>query len=194
MKNLLSPETTQEVLDALNEAISEGPWEQSNFLRAIGKNLNDMRDEISANVSGGSPAQKAVMDSNIASQIALRKEQLEVFVALYTSDGKTLSSWERLIANLPRQIVSRPIYMDEDALKSFIRSKENIQNEAYVSVYINQQDVLSLGPDRTPKDKLGKSLLTLKDNAVVLDNVNRFVHVSGIYQYRQGRLVKVVNG
>lgn len=192
MKDLLSAEKAQEIIDALDEAIQDGPWSRSNFLAAIGKNLQDMREEMAGKMAAASSvATRAQVDPQLASRMALRKEQVEIFVALYCSDGQILSAWERLIANLPKQIVSRPIYADEESVKSVIRNKDNIQNEAYVSVYVNPQDLLSLTPDRIPKDKLGQALLTLKDNSLLLENVNRFVHLSGIYQYTQGRLVLV---
>ena len=47
-----------------------------------------------------------------------------------------------------------------------------------------------MSADKTPVDKLGKPLLTLKDKSLSLDNINRFVHITGTYQYGQGRLVK----
>jgi intracellular multiplication protein IcmQ len=87
-------------------------------------------------------------------------------------------------------MISRPIYADEEDIKALLRTKENKANEGYVSMYISQSDILPLQSDKIPVDKLGKPLLTLKDKSLSLDNINRFVHKSGIYQYSQGRLVK----
>ena len=87
-------------------------------------------------------------------------------------------------------MISRPIYADEEDIKALIRTKENKINEAYVSMYISQSDILPLPADKIPVDKLGKPLITLKDKSLSLDNINRFVHESGSYQYSQGRLVK----
>ena len=101
-----------------------------------------------------------------------------------------MQSWERILMNLPKQMISRPIYDDEADIVALIKTKENKNNEAYVSMYISQGDILTISADRTPVDKLGKSLLTLKDKSLSLDNINFFVHQTGTYQYKQGRLIK----
>ena len=101
-----------------------------------------------------------------------------------------LQAWERIITNLPKQMLSRPIYALEEDVNNFIKTKENKNNEAYVSFYINPLDILTLATEKMHLDKLGKPLLTLKDNALILENIERFVHVTGEYQFVKGRLIK----
>jgi len=101
-------------------------------------------------------------------------------------------TWERIIANLPKQMISRPIYANEKDVKDIIKTKVNKTNEAYVSMYVNQTDILFTEAEKTPKDKLGKALLSLKNKSLILDNVNRFVHESGVYKLTHARLVKNV--
>lgn len=187
MKEELSEQQTQAILKALDDAIDNGPWDESNFLRVIGKNLQVLREEFASQVNA-SP-EKLKFASHLANRIALRTGQQEIFVSLYTSEGMKLNSWERLLTNLPKQIISRAIYANEDDVMTWIRSKDNPTNEAYVSIYINQSDLLSLSAEKTPKDKLGKPLLTLKDKAISLDNINRFVHKTGTFQFVHGRLI-----
>ena len=191
MKDELSKQQTDAILKALDDAIEQGPWEESNFLRVIGKNLHEIHDGFVARINRtGVNGASLGMASHLANRIALRNGQQEIFVALYSSDGTNISSWERILTNLPKQMISRPIYADEEDIKALIRTKPNKINEAYVSMYINQSDILILSVDKTPLDKLGKSLLTLKDKSLNLDSINRFVHLSGTYQYSHGRLVK----
>lgn len=189
MKEKISEEQASEILKALDEAIDTGPWEESNFLRVIGKNLHEIRDKFVALVQQAGESGDA-RASDLANRIALRSGQQEIFIALYSSKGSQLQSWTHILANLPKQMVSRPIYAHEKDVKSFIKSKSNPVNEAYVSMYINQNDVLTQPPEKIPVDKLGKPLLTLKDNSLKLENINRFVHASGVYQYSSGRLIK----
>jgi intracellular multiplication protein IcmQ len=134
--------------------------------------------------------EKTKIASHLLNRVALRAGQQEVFVSLYSSEGSVLQSWEPIVANLPKQMVSRPIYADEEDIKALIKTKEKKNNEAYVSMYIAQSDILILPSDRTPMDKLGKSLLILKDKSLSLDNINRFVHQSGVYRYVNGKLIK----
>lgn len=189
MKDILSDQQNEAILKALNDAIENGPWEQSNFLKVIGKNLVEIRDDFVKQLGTRSQAQIKA-ESHLANRIALRSGQQEVYISLYSSDGLNMQSWERIVANLPRQMISRPIYGDEENVKAILKTKENKQNEAYVAIYINQSDILSLPPDKASVDKLGKALLSLKDKSLNLDNISRFVHLSGVYRYINGHLVK----
>ncbi|KTC68123.1 IcmQ protein [Legionella birminghamensis] len=188
MKENLGDKQAEDILKALDEAIESGPWEESNFLRVIGKNLREIRENYSRSLSSSSAKNNS--NATLLNRVALRSGQQEVFIALYSSEGNNLQSWERILANLPRQVISRPIYTDEENVKFMIKSKENKLNEAYISVFINQSDILLLSADKTPQDKFGKPLLTLKDRAINLENINRFVHYSGTYKYMKGRLIK----
>jgi intracellular multiplication protein IcmQ len=189
MKDELSEQQTDAILKALNDAIEQGPWDESNFLRVIGKNLREIRDGFASQLQA--PAhEKSKIASHLANRVALRSGQQEIFIALYSSNGTNIQSWERILMNLPKQMISRPVYDNEEDIRAVIKTKENKDNEAYVSMYISQTDILALSADKMPVDKRGKGLLTLKDKSLSLDNINRFVHTSGIYQYAQGRLVK----
>jgi intracellular multiplication protein IcmQ len=189
MKDELSEKQTDAILKALDDALKEGPWDDSNFLRVIGKNLREIRDGF-ANQLNSKEQEKAKLASNLANRVALRSGQKEIFIALYSFDGSNLQSWERIIINLPKQTVSRPIYENEEDIRAIIKTKENKNNEGFVSIYVNQSDILPMTPDKTPVDKLGKPLLTLKDKVLSLDNINYFAHVTGTYQLAQGRLIK----
>jgi intracellular multiplication protein IcmQ len=191
MKDKLSDAQNEAILKALNDAIEKGPWEQSNFLKIIGKNLVEIRAGFLSQLGASSQAQLKA-ESNLANRIALRSGQQEVYVSLYSADGSNMQSWEKIVTNLPRQMISRPIYADEEDVKAAIKIKENKQNEAYVAIYINQSDILALSTDRISVDKLGKMLLSLKDKTLNLDNISRFIHISGIYQFVNGRLIKNV--
>lgn len=189
MKEILSDQQNEAILNALDEAINNGPWDQSNFLRAIGKNLNDIRENF-VNQLDTRTRQQLKADTYLANRMALRSGQQEVFVSLYSADGTNMQSWERIVSNLPRQMISRPIYASEEQVRELIKIKENKQNEAYLGIYINQTDVIPLSPDKTLSDKLGNLLLTLKDKTLDLENISRFVHSTGIYQFDRGRLLK----
>lgn len=189
MKDILNDEQNKAILEALDEAIKNGPWDKSNFLRAIGKNLNEIRDDFVKKANARSREQVKT-DIYLASRLALRSNQQEIFVSLYSADGSNLQSWERIIVNLPRQMISRPIYAEEEQVKALLKTKENKQNEAYVDIYINSTDIIPPHPDKAIVDKLGNTLLTLKDKTLHLENISRFVHISGVYQFSRGRLIK----
>ncbi len=188
MKDILSDQQNEAILKALDEAIKEGPWDESNFLRAIGKNLNEIRENFVNQL--GAKAQSFKSEAHLAHRMALRSGQQEVFVSLYSADGTNMQTWEKIVANIPRQMISRPIYANEEHVKAVIKTKENKQNEAYLGIYINQSDIIPLPPDKILLDKLGNTLLSLKDRTLDLDNISCFVHVSGHYRFDRGRLIK----
>ncbi len=191
MKDQLTPEQTASILKALKEAIDQGPWSDSNFLKLIGKNLCDIRDRFVSELQGpGLDASKEA--AHHANKMALRSGQREVFIALYAFDGNNIQSWERMVFNLPNQVTSRPIYANEQDVQALIKTKTNKNNEAYVTMFIQEGDILMVSPDKTLVDRLGKPLLMLKNKTLRLDNVGRFVHVSGTYHFAHGRLVKQV--
>ena len=190
MNNQISNDQNEAIVKALNTAIADGPWDKSNFLRVIGKNLVELRDGFVRQINASSKFQLKA-ESHLANRVALRAGQQEIFISIYSSDGNNIQTWERIIANLPKQIISRPIYADEEDIKAVLKMKEHKHNEAYVAVYINQTDILPLPPDRASVDKLGKPLLSLKDKTIKLDNISRFVHSSGVYRLNISRLVKI---
>lgn len=191
MKDELTEQQAQTILKALDETIATGPWEESNFLRVIGKNLREIRENFAKQLGGDLRMQeKYKTESNLANRIALRAGQQEVFIALYSTEGTNMQAWERILANLPRQMISRPIYADEKDVQYSIKAKANKANEAYVAIYIDQNDLLTVAQDKIPMDKHGRPLLSLKDRSLNLENIIRFVHLSGVYRYSKGRLVK----
>lgn len=190
MKDELTDQQSKAILEALDEAIETGPWEESSFLRVIGKNLREIREGFANRVSGGRGSEKSRAESHLKKQTAMRVGLQEVYIALYSSEGGNIQSWERILANLPRHMISRPIYANEEAVKYLIKSKENKMNEAYVAIYINESDILAVSPDKTIIDKFGKPLMNLKDKTLNLENISRFVHMLGVYHYHKGRLIK----
>lgn len=185
----LTKQQVDALLKAFDDALEQGPWAASGFLQVIGRSLLEIRNGF-ANRMDASSQKNADAAASIANQMALRSDQKKIYIVLYSFEGSNLKSWERIVSNLPRQIISRPIYSEEEDVIAIIKTKENKINEAYVSIYINESDILQMPSDKLPLDKLGKKLLTLKDRSLKLDNIDCFVHQSGRYQFSQGRLIK----
>ncbi|MBA4695848.1 MAG: Dot/Icm secretion system protein IcmQ [Legionella sp.] len=191
MKDELTQEQTETILNALETALSEGPWDQSNFLRIIGKKLQKIHDDFASHVHH-KPSEALTTTPTHSQKTALESEDtLKVFISLYAAEGNKIPVWERVIANLPRQLISRPIYSEEIDVQTLIKSKEKQRNEAYVVAFVPRKSILTGDPQKMPKDKFGKSLYMLRERALTLDNIERFVHASGTYHYIKGHLVKV---
>jgi intracellular multiplication protein IcmQ len=185
----LSPEKLKEIADALDRVVNELPWEQSVFLKALGKKFENIRNEFKESTGqSGEHIEQAEKDKN---KFALKENQLEVFVSIYSAQGADLKQWDPIITNLVAQSVSRPTYSTEKAVREMIRSKANQVNEGYVSVHISKDDLLTSSPDRVPRDKLGNILLSLKERAIKKENIRNFYHKSGVYLYHPGTLSRI---
>lgn len=189
-KNKLSEKQVHTVLDSLRELLERGPWNNSAFLRVLGKKIQKSHDDLAERAGRAKQAEGHQTTEYIKPQ-ALSETQQEVFIALYSSDGGKLESWEKILMNLPRQAISRPIYAEKKAIQKVFKERRNHLNEAYVSIYISRDLILPTPIEKTPKDRFGNELLTLKNKAFELDNIMRFVHASGEYKYTKGRLIKM---
>lgn len=184
----LSKEKLQEIADALDRVVSDLPWQQSVFLKALGKKFEIIRDEFIEN-SGLKPKDEA---SHVKKDpFALKDNQIEVFVALYNAQGGDIKQWTKVLMNVSKLSISRPIYSTEKAVREMIRSSAHMANEGYVSAHINKSDILPAPEDRAPRDKLGNILLLLKETAITPQCVRKFYHKSGIYTLKKGELERI---
>jgi len=191
-KNKFSDKQLNVILKSLRELLERGSWNTSAFLRVIGKKLQKVHDDFAARVHNAQQGFSHASAQDSMQHMPLETQQ-EIFIALYASDGANIQSWEKILMNLPRQAISRPVYAEATAIQHVFKERKSHLNEAYVVMYINRDAILPTPLDKTPKDRFGTDLLTLKNTALSLDNVIRFVHASGIYTYNKGRLTKVLD-
>ena len=150
----------KEFLSALDKSIASGSWDETTFVLIIGKKLKEMREKLAEDIKNAEDETDLSSDflyKNLAMQNSLR----EVYIALYSLEGSRLQSWEQIIINLRKQMVSRPVYATEEEAVAIIKTKEKKINEAYVSVFVKEEDVLHMPADKAPVDKLGQNMLVL---------------------------------
>lgn len=186
----LSKQKLQEIADALDRVVSDLPWQQSVFLKALGKKFETIRDEF-VESSGLKPKEAATHAKK--DPFALKDDEIEVYVALYNAQGTDLKQWAKIISNISTLSISRPTYSTEQAVREMIRSSANILNEGYVSVHIHKGDIIAAPEDRAPRDKLGNILLMLKENIITVSDVRKFYHKSGIYTLKKGELERIAD-
>jgi len=180
----------KKMLETLNDTLGLGPWNEGSFIAMIGKKIRALRDDLATQINKFEETELSSPEY-LAHRAHLSASHTIVYVSLYSLDGVSIASWEKIISNLPRQIVSRPVYATEEDVQNIIKTKEKKINEAYAAFYVDAAAILNVGTDKAMVDKLGKPILVLKDNAILLENIEYFVHLSGKYQYSQGRLIKL---
>jgi intracellular multiplication protein IcmQ len=187
MMNTLSKEQASAALKILDLLLSESKWNETNFYRAMSNKLHAMRDNFANALSLNDLNNK--LASHMVNRIATRNNQQEIFIGLYVSDGTNALAWEKILSNLPGQLISRPIYAEESQIQAVIKTKSKPLNEAYVSIYVDRNAFITVDEDKVPLDKLGQKMLILKNNSINLENIHFFVHMFKRYQYSKGRLV-----
>lgn len=185
MKEKLTKNQTEKILTILDDLLREDDWQSSNFLRTINKKVQEIRDSVALHYQDLT----AVKENTHTQAIQNVNELQKIFISLYASDGSLTSNWEWILANLPRQIVSRSIYANEIDVKALIKTKPNPVNEAYVSCMVPKEMIIEQPQEKIAFDKLGKPLMVLRDRALLLNNIIEFVHISGVYKFSEGKLV-----
>lgn len=191
------------LLKKLDETIEKGPWDKSIFLGVIGKKLKDIRfnfknrlrfldpsfEEAEETPEASAAAAAAVMAEQRA-PAKLEEGYVAAFVALYNADGASLPKWEKILVSLDKQVVTRPVYGSENAIRAVMRSKTTRYNDAYAAFFVKKEDIVEPA-GASPLDRLGNPLLILQDSALKVSNITRFHHTSGVYQFRNNTLVRV---
>lgn len=180
----------RELIDALDKAIDKGPWEKGLIFQNIGKQLKDLREQCVTHLKVSAPTtQQARQRSQRPAEAS--GDCRTVYISLYMSQGDDMSKWEKLLRNIQNQATTRPIYKDEEELRTMLRAKADKTNEAYVAIMVKNQDVMPPPSGDTPTDKLGHDLLILKPEAIKADNIVDFMHKSGHYAFENNQLSRL---
>lgn len=167
----------------IKECLELPDWQQSNYLKLmhgrlekVAKDLQEAIDEASGNKS-----------KQTVTVVRDRSNDQLVYVSIYSAFGRSMEAWERVVMNLPKQYVSRPIYLSEKDAQYAARFKGIPQNEAYVAIWVKKTDIINLG---TLKDKFDRLLITLKDRAISLENIDFFWNASIRYVWQNNHLIR----
>lgn len=180
-------DTALEIIKALDDAILQGPWEYNLLFKGVGKGLRDMRENFIREM-GLEEHFAAEKKEHVAE--AQASDSMEIYVSLYQAEGSNLHKWQIVVNSLAGYNVNRPIYQNEDDIQKAIRNKSFRQNDAYVAVKIRKEDIMPLITDKPPTDRNGYPLLTLREGAIKTENITRFSHMNGEYDFRNGVLTK----
>jgi hypothetical protein len=185
-------ETNKEELDQLKALLasmeqlsSHTAWDASFVLRQKKlvfeqqlQALKDQIEQITAISTGADNYQWPVCPEGMVT----------VFVSLYQMNGANLLGWEIALSSLTSGVVNRPVYKKEADVKQWVESRGCANTEAYVEVFIGKSMIL----DREAKDNLGADLVSLKQGAILLDHIIKFVHYNEVcFQVKAGKLLKV---
>jgi intracellular multiplication protein IcmQ len=183
-KSALSLEQAKSIQEILNKLAQSPNFSQSTFLTLIQKQLIQLSEDFNQAVQNTYFVEEATPQL----EQELPNHEL-VFISIYCSDGSNLSAWERVISNLPKQYISRPIYLREQDAQKMAKSRPIVINEGYVAVYVDKNAIFETGSDMVMQDKFGNQLLSLKDRAIDLKKVSFFWNSSKQYSLKEQALI-----
>lgn len=177
-KTSIRLEQAKTIQDALHRLVNSTHFSNSSFLKLIHQQIKLLSDEFDTTM-------QEVYFSKVEKTEHMQKNNTGkelVYISIYCSDGQNLSAWQRVIENLAKQYISRPIYLHEPDVQQAVKGKLQLMNEGYVAIYVDSKAIQTTDdPLLTMKDKWGHSLLSLKDKAIDLKNFEFFWHNSKQY-------------
>jgi intracellular multiplication protein IcmQ len=166
-------------------------WQSTPLLKLYHSKLAKLAEEYAASahiLENNAPVEVSKPEEDRHAIFQAKNMQL-VYIYLYTSDGKSLDAWGRLVYNLPRNYISRPIYEDEYDVQSAALITPILSNAGYAAVWVDKDAIIRLTEEGEEiKDKLGRPLLTLKDKAVNMQNMEFFWNNFMLYDWKNGAL------
>jgi len=179
----------QEVAKVLDELLKSSDWNTSLFLKVAGKQLYKLRSEAEALVEEGEALIQKNGSSSIYKKPPLKKDEVELFIALYQSQGMRIDKWEETLRTLGASSIGRPIYKEKSQVEKTIDSRGNPLQEGYAVVYVKQGDIIEVNKSRETYDRFGHLLLNLTEQAVKIENIHEFIHANQKhYRFYEGQL------
>lgn len=188
MNQLLSKQQQTAIIKELSLAADDVVWSKSKFLNVMGKKITLLRDEFK-NLTN--PIAPGFVEETKQTVAGSKVVMTTVYVSLYCANGATTNNWLPILAALPTQLVSRPIYLEESQVVEFLRSRPNKDNEAYIAVEIPSDSMVQLVHDKIPLDKLGQQLATIKGQPLNKYFTGTLTLVTGKYKYSDCKLTKI---
>lgn len=171
-----------------SEMLSDERWQESPFLKVMHAKLMKLKNQLSDYIDLVYSEEKPILNGHIEKHPETNDLQ-KIFIYLYTSDGKKIDSWQRLIANLDKQYISRPIYQDEVHAQHAVFHAPIFSNAGYVAVWVEKKFINSFSIDEMQKDKFGHPLVSLKDRAIQLEKIDYFWNNYAAYHQSNGKLI-----
>jgi intracellular multiplication protein IcmQ len=169
-----------------DEMLGDENWANSPFLKIMHAKLTKLKFELDEVLNFDQPFETLDISPNQKGHF--QENNFEKFyIYLYTTEGKKLDAWQRLVDNLERQYISRPIYCNEKDVQYAVFNAPVFHNAGYVAVWVEKKFIQI--QDELIKDKFGNDLMVLKDRAISLDKIDYFWTNSTQYKWKDGKLV-----
>ncbi len=150
-------------------------WDASLLLKSIHSDLNNRQHEAQSLIK---QAKKILEKEKEKKSSHLKHDMICIYISLYQSGEGDLKKWRRLLMNLEKSSVGRPIYRKESDVKKLIRTHRNLLHEGYAVVTVSKDSILDLPKERVVLDRFGHEQLALRLDAIQSQNIVKFIHAN----------------
>lgn len=173
----------QAIVDAVDEILAQGNWDDSLFIKNSLRPLKDIREQAQKIIE----LEKTKANAKVPSFIGRNKKMAykKVYIALFQSRGYELKQWELQLRSIDSHLVGRPIYLNENEVQAAIRLKNAPDQEAYIEVEVPESKIQSEG---AREDRFGQALISLAQGAITPNQIRSFVHAGKHYDFYDGKL------
>lgn len=124
----------------------------------------------------------------------IAEDEMLVYVYLFNAQGVITKTWQKMLTPsvFYEYSVNRPIYLEQSAIESYIRSKKNKLQHGYFSIIIKKSDVIATPPLLpSPKDVIGNPIIKVREGSLDFMKFVSFTHHGHDYVLDEtGALVK----
>ncbi|MBV9575647.1 MAG: type IVB secretion system protein IcmQ [Gammaproteobacteria bacterium] len=184
-------EQKDKILRLIQEAVK-----QDNELRAqfqVGEKFRFIRDRLHALLARVEENLNTLQKESEQKTVELLEDEALVYVYLFNAQGLILKTWQKMVnpSVFYEYSINRPIYSDKAAIESYIRSKTNKIQHAYLTVAVKKANILQPVEGAEPlKDPLGNPVVKVREGSLTFDKLVSFTHNNTEYLFSEGELIK----
>jgi hypothetical protein len=160
----------------------------------VGDKFRFIRDRLTALMQQVEENLSEIKIEKASSIEQAAEHEMLVYVYLYNAQGLLLRTWQKMLnaSVFYEYSVNRPIYLEKNAIESFIRSKPNKMQHGYLTIIVQKSDVLQSAADvALVKDVLGNVIVKVREGSLAINKLISFTHNGNDYTLgEEGELVK----
>jgi len=184
---------TSQAITKLKNLLTNPFWEKSFLLKHKKKKveesvkhfeeaMSDLEDRV-VNVDN-------IVEKKKKSHIIPEGDVL-VYVTLYQASGKDLMMWQITCNAISTCGFGRPIYLDEEKARQWVKSKGSGNTDGYAIVHVPENSLITKDKDESLMyDSLENQVVHIKPGNLSAERIVKFVHYNqDSYYFIDGKLV-----
>lgn len=184
-------EQSEKILQLVLNAIKQDKELREKF--QVGDKFRFIRDRLDALQLRVQETITSLQKEDEKKKDTLAEDEVIVYVHIYNAQGIAFQTWQKMVSPsvFYEYSVNRPIYNDKSHIESFIRSRPNKVQHAYIGVAIKKQDILSTPESELVKDAIGNPLIKIREGSLLFNRFISFIHNNNEFIFNEnGQLVK----